>query len=149
MNYLNIMGNTQSSSVRKINFEDVLISISDSNTIIINTLSNDNQSCLIDKTVSYLRETELLNALLSSSKTTTRIVIYGMNSSDESIVVKYNQLIKLGFTNIHVYVGGLFEWMLLQDIYGEEMFKTTRKELDILKFKGTSKMNLLLLEHCD
>ena len=143
------MGNTQSSSVQKINFEDVLISISDSNTIIINTLSNDNQSCLIYKTVSYLRETELLNALLSSSKTTTRIVIYGMNSSDESIVIKYNQLNKLGFTNIHVYVGGLFEWMLLQDIYGEDMFKTTKKELDFLKFKGTSKMNLLLLEHCD
>jgi hypothetical protein len=72
-----------------------------------------------------------------------------MNACDESIVVKYNQLNKLGFTNIHVYVGGLFEWMLLQDIYGEDMFKTTKKELDILKFKGTSKMNLLLLEHCD
>jgi len=149
MNYLNVMGNTQSNSVRKINFEDVIISISDPNTIIINTLPNDTQSCLIDKTVSYLRETELLNAFLSSSKTNIKIVIYGMNSSDESIVVKYNQLKKLGFTNIHVYVGGLFEWMLLQDIYGDEMFKTTKKELDILKFKGTSKMNLLLLEHID
>jgi hypothetical protein len=143
------MGNIQTNSVRKINFEDVLISISDSNTIIINTLSNDNQSCLIDRTVSYLRETELLNALLSSSKTNTKIVIYGMNSCDETIVIKYNQLNKLGFTNIHVYVGGLFEWMLLQDVYGEEMFKTTKKEMDILKFKGTSKMNLLLLKHCD
>lgn len=136
------MGNGQ--SISKINFEDVLLSISDltSNTFIINTLSSDNQSCLIDKTVSYLRETELLNALLSSSKTNVRIIIYGMNACDESIVVKYNQLIKLGFINIHVYVGGLFEWLLLQDIYGDEMFKTTKKELDILKFKGTSKINL-------
>jgi hypothetical protein len=142
------MGNLQPNSVRKINFEDVLISISDSNTIIINTMTNDSQSCLIDKTVSYLRETELLNTLLSSSKTNVRIVIYGMNSCDESIVLKYNQLNKLGFTNIHVYVGGLFEWMLLQDIYGDEMFKTTKKEMDILKFKGPSKLNLLLLEHC-
>ncbi len=136
-------------SVRKINFEDVLIAISDYNTIIINTLANDNQSCLIDRTVSYLRETELINTLLSSSRTNARIVIYGMNSSDESIVAKYNQLNKLGFTNIYVYVGGLFEWLLLQDIYGDDMFKTTKKELDILKFKGKSKLNLLELDHCD
>ena len=144
------MGNIQNiGSVRKINFEDVLIAISDYNTIIINTLSNDNQSCLIDRTVSYLHETELINTLLSSSRTNARIVIYGMNSSDESIVAKYNQLNKLGFTNIYVYVGGLFEWLLLQDIYGDDMFKTTKKELDILKFKGKSKLNLLELDHCD
>jgi hypothetical protein len=86
---------------------------------------------------------------LSSSRTNARIVIYGMNSSDESIVAKYNQLNKLGFTNIYVYVGGLFEWLLLQDIYGDDMFKTTKKELDILKFKGKSKLNLLELDHCD
>ena len=141
------MGNMQ--AVRKINFEDMLIAISDSNTIIINTMSNDNQSCLIDKTVSYLRETELINSLLSSSRTNIKIIIYGMNSSDETIVGKYNQLNKLGFTNIYVYVGGLFEWLLLQDIYGDEMFKTTKKELDILKFKGKSRLNLLELDHCD
>lgn len=138
------MGNVQ--TIRKINFEDVLIAISDHNTIIINTLTNDNQSCLIDRTVSYLREAELINTLLSSSRTNIRIVIYGMNSSDETIVVKYNQLNKLGFTNLYVYIGGLFEWLLLQDIYGDEMFKTTKKELDILKFKGTSKMKLLELK---
>jgi len=141
------MGNMQ---IRKINFEDVLTGISDSNTIIINTLPNDNQSCLIEKTVSYLRETELINSLLSSSRTNAKIVIYGMNSCDESIVVKYNQLNKLGFTNIYVYVGGLFEWLLLQDIYGDEMFKTTKKELDILKYKGKSKIHDALgLDACD
>lgn len=143
------MGN-QTNSLRKINFEDVLIAISDPNTIIINTISSNNQSCLIDKTVAYSRETELLNTILTSSKTGVRIVIYGMNACDESIVAKYNQLNKLGFTNIHIYVGGLFEWLLLQDIYGDEVFKTTTKEIDILKFKGTSKMNnLSLIDHCD
>ena len=34
--------------------------------------------------------------------------------------------------------GGLFEWLCLQDIYGFEDFPTTKKELDILKFKGQS-----------
>ena len=49
---------------------------------------------------------------------------------------KYNQLVQLGFTNISVYIGGLFEWMLLQDIYGDTSFPTTSKQLDILRYKS-------------
>ena len=30
----------------------------------------------------------------------------------------------------------MFEWLLLQDIYGDDEFPTTTKELDILKYKG-------------
>ena len=48
---------------------------------------------------------------------------------------KYEQLIGLGFTNIYIYPGGLFEWLCLQDIYSKDEFPTTREELDILKFK--------------
>ncbi len=59
-----------------------------------------------------------------------------MNSSDDSVVKKYNQLYKLGFKNVYIYIGGLFEWLLLQDIYGEEEFPTTNKILDILQYKG-------------
>ena len=51
---------------------------------------------------------------------------------------KDNQLYKLGFTNLYVYVGGLFEWLLLQDIYGDDEFPTTTKIIDILKYKGKS-----------
>jgi len=40
--------------------------------------------------------------------------------------------------NLYVYIGGLFEWLLLQDIYGDEEFPTTSKIIDILKYKGTS-----------
>ena len=29
----------------------------------------------------------------------------------------------------------MFEWLLLQDIYGAEDFNTTQDELDILKYK--------------
>jgi len=39
---------------------------------------------------------------------------------------------------VHIYPGGIFEWLLLQDIYGDDMFKTTSKELDILKYKPTN-----------
>ena len=41
----------------------------------------------------------------------------------------------MGFKNIYIYFGGLFEWVLLQDIFSEEHFKTTSKINDILKYK--------------
>ena len=73
------------------------------------------------------------------------IVIYGKNSSDETIYKKYYQLTELGFTNVNIYLGGMFEWLLLQDIYGAEEFVTTKKELDILKYKSNSKLTKLFL----
>lgn len=127
------MGN--SISVKKINFEDMQNLINDKNTLIINTMSSEFQKCLIERTIPVEEETKLINSLLNNNKE-INIVVYGMNSSDESIVSKYNQLISLGFTNVYVYPGGLFEYLLLQDIYGDDIFKTTSKELDILKFKG-------------
>jgi hypothetical protein len=46
-------------------------------------------------------------------------------------------------------MGGIFEWLLLQDIYGKELFPTTKKEADLLKFKAPSVLNqqLFLLEN--
>ena len=70
-----------------------------------------------------------------------------MNSSDYSIFKKYEQLIKLGFYNVFVYTGGLFEWLLLQDIYGTEEFPTTAKQLDILKYKASQKLNIRLISN--
>ena len=42
---------------------------------------------------------------------------------------------KLGFQKVFIYQGGMFEWLLLQDIYGHKEFPTTKKILDILKYK--------------
>ena len=64
------------------------------------------------------------------------IIIYGKNNNDETVIKKYNQLIKLGFINVYIYLGGLFEWLLLQDIYGKDEFPTTSEELDILKYRS-------------
>ena len=47
-------------------------------------------------------------------------------------------MIELGFEEVYLYPGGLFEWLCLQDIYSDDNFKTTMKELDILKFKPIS-----------
>ncbi len=105
--------------------------------LIINTLTLDNQNCLIKNTVQANAEVELLNNYLKEN-IKVNIVIYGENSCDHNVVNKYNQLYKLGFNNLYVYVGGLFEWLLLQDIYGDNEFPTTSKISDILKYKGKS-----------
>jgi rhodanese-related sulfurtransferase len=129
------MGNYQSLS--KINYEDVIQLLntnSPNNFILLNTLNDINQHCLIINTLHSKGEETVLNNALNESKSIL-IIIYGMNYSDETIYIKYNQLLKLGFTNVYIYPGGMFEWLCLQDIYGDEMFKTTSKELDILKYK--------------
>ena len=132
------MGNT--TSIRKINFEDMQNFIKDDNIVIINTLDASNQDCLINNTVNASQEISFINKLIKSDLD-RKIVIYGMNACDDSLVSKYNQLAKLGFSNTYIYVGGLFEWLLLQDIYGDELFKTTSKITDILKYKPESLTN--------
>ena len=41
----------------------------------------------------------------------------------------------------------MFEWLMLQDIYGEKEFPTTKRELDILKYKPHKVLNIQLLEY--
>ena len=86
-----------------------------------------------------------MNSYLSNGTSDIRIIIYGEYSTDDSIIKKFKQLTSLGFTNVHVYAGGLFEWLLLQDIYGDELFQTTKKERDILKFKGKKVLGIKLI----
>ena len=73
------------------------------------------------------------------------IIVYDKNANAPNLMTKYTQLLNLGFTNVYIYPGGLFEWLCLQDIYGFENFPTTKKELDILRFKGRSIFNTFLL----
>jgi len=103
--------------------------------IIINTLDSFNQKCLIKNTIKVEEEEIIINNLLKKAKDKI-IIIYGKNCNDDKVYKKYEQLIGLGFTNLYVYVGGMFEWLLLQDIYGKELFPTTSEELDILKYKS-------------
>lgn len=126
------MGNTI--SINKINFQDMQKIIVNPDYIIINTLSDTNQDCLILNTLYPNEEIIKITEFLTKDKN-KHIVIYGENCNDSKLLDKYNQLVKLGFNNIYVYIGGLFEWLLLQDIYGEETFPTTKKELDLLKYK--------------
>lgn len=133
------MGNT--SSIQRLNFEDIQDIIKNSDSyVLINTLSIDDQYCLIPTTIDFKQEEPLLNNLIVNNKEKP-IVIYGKNTNDLSVYTKYDQLIGLGFKSIYIYSGGIFEWLCLQDIYGVELFPTTKKELDILKFKPISFFN--------
>ena len=140
------MGNSQ--SMQKINYEDVQYVIKNSDAhILINTLNENEQDCLLPNTIGIHKEVELINNLLKNGNKKVKIIIYGRNSNDEKIYSKYNQLSSLGFYNVYIYTGGLFEWLMLQDIYSEKEFPTTKKELDILKYKPNKVLNVQLLEY--
>tara|TARA_Y100000389_G_C17404076_1_gene487053 strand:- start:55 stop:453 length:399 start_codon:yes stop_codon:yes gene_type:complete len=124
------MGNIQ--SMKKISFQDMNYCIN--NNYIIITVINDT-NCLIKGTISIHEEEDVINNMYSSNNLIDPIIIYGRNSCDEKIINKYKQLTQLGFKNIYVYPGGLFEWLMLQDIYTNKNFKTTNNELNLLKYK--------------
>ena len=146
-----IMGKFQGSPMKIVNFQDMQTVLNDmkskqkSGYLLINVLSPQQQSCLIENTLSIEAEEETINDFVENYNThLVKIILYGKNCSDYSILEKKNkQLVSLGF-NTFVYLGGLFEWLLLQDIYGCENFPTSRRILDILMFSYPS--NKLLTE---
>jgi hypothetical protein len=140
------MGNSQ--SIQKINFEDVQFILKNSEShLLINTLSETEQSCLLPLTVQASQEESIINKYLKNGLKNIRIIIYGRNCNDEKIYTKYTQFTSLGFYNVYIYTGGLFEWLMLQDIYGTQEFPTTKKELDLLKYKSNKVLNISLLEY--
>ena len=102
--------------------------------ILINTLSQNDQECLIKTTITANKETDIINSLLKTNYN-KEIIIYGKNHRDARVIEKYNQLKKLGFKNVHIYFGGMFEWLLLKEIYGDINFQIDGKSIDILKYK--------------
>lgn len=143
-----MFSNLFQTTYKKISFEDLQIAIQNSSQhIIINTLPAHEQDCLIKNTLPYHLEEKYINELLNKYELRTRqIFIYGRNSNDDTVEKKYKQLTGLGFSEVYMYMGGMFEWMLLQDIYGKDEFPTSSRVLDILKFKPTSALrkNFLL-----
>ena len=121
---------------KKLSFEDIQFAIRNRGEfVIINTLPVTDQSCLIENTISHVEEEQILNNLLTNYGLNQKIIVYGRNDTDNTINTKYDQLMNLGFQTVYLYVGGMFEWLCLQDIYGKEEFPTTTRELDILKYK--------------
>lgn len=135
------MGN-QVSLVPKVSYEDIQMVVYRNmhvqhSTLIINTLPPSLQHCLIKTTLDIRFEERIVNTFIQQ-KPDIMIIVYGKNSNDITILHKYEQLVKLGFTNVHIYTGGIFEWMLLHEIYGKDLFKITKYEIDILRYRPKS-----------
>lgn len=127
----------QSTNDYKTNFEHVQYAIQhNSSYLLVNTLPLYEQQCLIKNTVNANEEEHIINSMIQNVNIPDRkIIVYGKNSNDPTTETKYNQLIQMGLEDVYVYTGGLFEWLLLQDIYGNAEFPTTETVLDILKYK--------------
>jgi len=147
MNFFNYLLGNKNNIINKVNFEDVQCMIKDNmeKKILINTLNQNLQNCLIKNSILAKQEESIIRKLIDEKLFSYTIIIYGTNSNDNSIYEKYQQLSDLGFINVYVYTGGLFEWLCLQDIYGKDEFLTTSEELDILKYKSKSSLTNFLL----
>lgn len=133
------MGNTGSTTQITANYEDIQRGLSIKNGILIHTM--DDEAILISGTTSISNETPRINKLLDDREYDTNVIIYGKNTDDyENLAKKRTQLLTLGFCNVWIYPGGLFEWVLLQDVFGKTQFPTTTPVNDIIKSRPKSVM---------
>lgn len=105
----------QSSSYPICSFQDVQSQKDEF--ILINTLPLNKQQYLIKGTLPGIDESTKVNEYLYKNKNII-IILYGLDCKDMSVLKKFAQLKTLGFSNVSIYRGGLFEWALLQEIYG-------------------------------
>ena len=107
---------------------------------ILSTLPPGEQRFLLPGTVVPGAEEARMNHLLAGSgKTTEQIVVYGKNACDDLPYRRYKQLAGLGFKHVGIYAGGLLEWALLQDVYGNDLFPSKGECEDILAFRGAKR----------
>ena len=143
------MGNSH--SIKKINYEDMQTVVKNPELyMLINTLPVNCQECLISTTVSVEKEEALINKYLKENRG-IKIIVYGKHCNDELVDKKYQQLLSLGFGEVYAYMGGLFELLLLHDIYGKELFPVnntnSKKNIDILRYKPHPVLNISLIEY--
>tara|TARA_B100001059_G_C17772653_1_gene549361 strand:- start:494 stop:886 length:393 start_codon:yes stop_codon:yes gene_type:complete len=102
--------------------------------LLISTLDKEYQHCLIQGTLSIDDEETQINEYIRCKKK-ANVIVYGKNYRDETVYKKFKQLCQFGLFKVKMYGGGIFEWLLLQEIYGKQLFPTQGEENDILKYK--------------
>lgn len=140
---MNIFTSTfQQSMPQKIGFDDILSTLHDKSFIRINTLPANEQSYMIKGTLSSTLEEDKINEIMGNINTQHEytVIIYGKNSVDDTLELKYTQMIGLGFKNVFIYYGGLFEWVMLQELYGKNVFPSEGTCNDLLRYKHTKKL---------
>ena len=130
----------------KVGFDDIqyVLRHPSPTTLMINTLPLSDQDNLIHATLPHHQEEPRINDILTDYHKTPNhytFILYGKNSADDTVDKKYKQLTQLGFTQVFIYYGGMFEWMILQDVYGSEHFPTTNPDIkDPLRYMARRKL---------
>jgi hypothetical protein len=132
------------SKYEKVGFEDIKKVMNFKSHLIINTLNSQEQTVLIKGTVDINDEENMINEILSNYMVPDKpVIIYGKNCCDDSVETKFEQIQNLGIKEVYIYYGGLFEWLLLNELYGNEEFPlltTYEVKVDIQKFRPESKL---------
>ena len=131
------------SKYEKVGFEDIKKVIVCKSHLLINTLTSQEQTVLIKGTVNINDEENVINEILSNYMVPDKpVILYGKNCCDNSVETKFEQIQNLGIKEVSIYYGGLFEWLLLSELYGNEEFPLTTDgaKLDIQKFRPESKL---------
>jgi len=110
--------------VSNIGFDDILVALKDKTRyIFISTMPVDMQNALIPNTIPCSDEATTINRIMDEFNTAKyTLIVYGKNACDTDPSKKYEQLWNLGFSDIHIFPGGMFEYILLNDMYGEKLF---------------------------
>lgn len=132
----------QKSRINRVGFEDIKKIITTHTHLLINTLKSQDQDILIKGTVLMSDEENVINEILNDYRVPDKpIVLYGRNCCDDSVETKLEQIQNLGLKEIYIYYGGLFEWLLLNELYGSDNFpitQTTNTIVDIQKYRPLS-----------
>ena len=119
-----------------IGFDDLLYCIKNTDKYAIIHTMSASEPILISGTLTPLEEEIFINENLSKySENQKTIILYGRNSCDDSPQKKRTQLLTFGISDVFIYPGGMFEWGLLQDIYGSSEFPTTSIIPDLLAYR--------------
>jgi len=86
--------------------------------LILSTMITQRGSPFILGTLSKQLEEVTLSAMLRTKRFNIPILVYGHNSFDKTVETMCNILLNRGFTHVFVYIGGMFEWLLLNKLYG-------------------------------
>ncbi len=124
-------------SAERVTYEDVQRAQKDSGALLVSTLPASEQGCLLATTLPPAAEERELNSCLKQGDGGRLVIVYGRNTLDLSPEKKCKQLTGLGFSRVRLYAGGLFEWALLQDIYGPALFPSTTPCGDPTRFKDS------------
>ncbi len=108
---------------------------------IIHIMNIGDETILIKGTLTAEQEVQRINTWINDIEHTANndIFIYGYSDSDfNKLLQRQKQLNGLGFKRVYIYLGGMFEWLLLRDVYSADEFPVDGlikgAALDILRY---------------